>query len=102
MGIAGYEDDKTDMKKTQSIEDDWQPIWDKEFEFPIRVPELALLRIVVKDKDTTKKNEFGGQTCLPVSKLRTGIRCVPLYNTKGEKYRFVKLLMHFEFTIPIS
>ncbi|KAJ0738074.1 putative phosphoinositide phospholipase C [Helianthus annuus] len=103
VGVAGYEEDKTPrMYKTKSIEDDWWPIWDEVFEFPIRVPELALLRIEVKDNDTTKKHEFGGQTCLPVSELRSGIRCVPLYNRKGEKYKFIKLLMHFEFTVPIS
>ncbi|KAI3786969.1 hypothetical protein L1987_41086 [Smallanthus sonchifolius] len=103
VGIAGYEDDKTPrMCKTKSIEDDWWPIWDEVFEFPIRVPELALLRIEVKDNDTTKKNEFGGQTCLPVSELRTGVRCVPLYDKKGEKYKYIKLLMRFEFIIPIT
>lgn len=106
MGVYGYEDADDDksprMYKTKTIEDDWWPLWNEEFEFPIKVPELALLRIVVKDNDTTKKNEFGGQTCLPVSELRTGIRCVPLYNKKGEKYRFIKLLMRFELVIPIS
>ncbi|KAI3514053.1 hypothetical protein L1887_12369 [Cichorium endivia] len=102
VGVYGYKDDKTQrLYKTKTIEDEWWPIWDEEFEFPIKVPELALLRIVVKDNDTTKKNEFGGQTCLPVSELRTGIRCVPLYNRKGEKYKFIKLLMRFEFVIPI-
>ncbi|KAI3682127.1 hypothetical protein L2E82_50159 [Cichorium intybus] len=102
VGVYGYKDDKTQrLYKTKTIEDEWWPIWDEEFDFPIKVPELALLRIVVKDNDTTKKNEFGGQTCLPVSELRTGIRCVPLYNRKGEKYKFIKLLMRFEFVIPI-
>ena len=74
------------MFKTKSIEDDWWPLWDEEFEFPIKVPEL---RIVVKDNDTTKKNDFGGQTCLPVSELRTGIRCVPLYNRIGLNFNFL-------------
>ncbi|XP_076890904.1 phosphoinositide phospholipase C 2-like [Bidens hawaiensis] len=103
VGIAGYEGDKSQrMYKTKTLRDDWWPNWDEVFEFPIRVPELALLRIEVKDTDTTKKNEFGGQTCLPVSELRSGIRCVPLYNKKGEKYKFIKLLMRFEFIVPIS
>lgn len=101
VGMVGYEDDKTAKAyRTKPIEDDWWPVWDEEFEFPIRVLELAFLRIEVEDIDTTKKNEFGGQTCLPVSELRTGIRCVPLYNIKGEKYKFVKLLMRFEFANP--
>ncbi|XP_043724314.1 phosphoinositide phospholipase C 2-like isoform X2 [Telopea speciosissima] len=96
VGIAGVPADTT-MKKTKTIEDDWTPTWDEEFEFPLTVPELALLRIEVHEYDMTEKDDFGGQTCLPVSELRTGIRAVPLHNRKGEKYNNVKLLMHFEF-----
>ncbi|XP_042491540.1 phosphoinositide phospholipase C 2-like isoform X2 [Macadamia integrifolia] len=96
VGIAGVTDD-TIMKKTKTIEDDWTPTWDEEFEFHLTVPELALLRIEVHEYDMSEKDDFGGQTCLPVSELRTGIRAVPLHNRKGEKYNNVKLLMRFEF-----
>ncbi|XP_058207250.1 phosphoinositide phospholipase C 6 [Rhododendron vialii] len=84
-------------KKTRVIEDDWAPVWDEEFTFPLTVPELALLRIEVREYDKTEKDDFGGQTCLPVSELRPGIRAVPLYDEKGEKYKSVKLLMRFQF-----
>ncbi|XP_052186454.1 phosphoinositide phospholipase C 6-like isoform X2 [Diospyros lotus] len=83
--------------KTKVIEDDWAPVWDQEFTFPLTVPELALLRIVVREHDTSEKDDFGGQTCLPVSELKPGIRAVPLYNKKGEKLKSVKLLMRFQF-----
>ncbi|CAK9173558.1 unnamed protein product [Ilex paraguariensis] len=84
-------------KKTTTIEDDWAPVWDEEFTFPLTVPELALLRIEVRDYDSSEKDDFGGQTCLPVSELRTGIRSIPLYDKKGEKLKSVKLLMRFQF-----
>ncbi|CAK9133854.1 unnamed protein product [Ilex paraguariensis] len=96
VGIAGVPADSV-MKKTKAIEDNWIPTWDEEFEFPLTVPELALLRIEVHEYDMSEKDDFGGQTCLPVSELRTGIRAVPLYDEKGEKYKSVKLLMRFEF-----
>ncbi|KAK6943127.1 Phospholipase C, phosphatidylinositol-specific, Y domain [Dillenia turbinata] len=96
VGIAGVPADSL-MKKTRSIEDDWTPTWNEEFEFPLTVPELALLRIEVHDYDMSEKDDFGGQTCLPLSELRTGIRTVPLYDQKGDKYNNVKLLMRFEF-----
>ncbi|KAF7830948.1 phosphoinositide phospholipase C 6-like [Senna tora] len=83
-------------RKTRVKMDNWFPVWDEEFEFPLSVPELALLRIVVREKNQGK-DEFGGQTCLPVSELRLGFRAVPLYNRKGEKYKSVKLLMRFQF-----
>jgi hypothetical protein len=96
VGIAGVPAD-TIMKKTKTLEDNWVPNWNEEFEFPLTVPELALLRIEVHEYDMSEKDDFGGQTCLPISELRSGIRAVPLYSYKGEKYKSVKLLMRFEF-----
>ncbi|XP_068315296.1 phosphoinositide phospholipase C 2-like [Pyrus communis] len=96
VGIAGVAADSV-MKKTKTLEDDWIPAWNEEFEFPLTVPELAVLRIEVHEYDMSEKDDFGGQTCLPVSELRRGIRAVPLHSQKGEKYKSVKLLMHFDF-----
>ncbi|KAK7276399.1 hypothetical protein RIF29_17538 [Crotalaria pallida] len=96
VGIAGVPDDSV-MRKTKAIEDNWLPTWNEVFEFQLTVPELALLRIEVHEYDMSEKDDFGGQTCLPVWELRSGIRAVPLYSHKGEKYNSVKLLMRFEF-----
>lgn len=96
VGIAGAPSDVM-MKKTKVIEDRWIPVWDEEFCFPLTVPELALLRIEVHEYDKSEKDDFAGQTCLPVSELKPGIHAVPLHDHKGEKYDSVKLLMQFEF-----
>ncbi|OWM69955.1 phosphoinositide phospholipase C 2-like [Punica granatum] len=96
IGIAGVPAD-TIMKKTKTLEDDWTPTWNEVFEFPLTVPELALLRVEVHEYDMSEKDDFGGQTCLPVWELRKGIRAVPLHSRKGEKYQSVKLLMRFDF-----
>lgn len=93
--IVGVPTDSA-KKKTKIIEDDWAPFWDEEFNFPLTVPELALLQIEVREYDRSEKDDFGGQTCLPVSELRSGIRAVPLYDEKGKKLH-VKLLMQFQF-----
>lgn len=84
-------------KKTKIIEDNWAPVWNQEFTFPLTVPELALLRIEVREYDISEKDDFGGQTCLPVSEIRPGIRSVPLHDKKGEKFNNTRLLMKFEF-----
>ncbi|GLT78947.1 hypothetical protein SLA2020_504640 [Shorea laevis] len=94
--IAGVPADCV-MKKTKTIKDNWVPVWNEAFEFPLTVPELALLRIEVNEYDMSYKDDFGGQTCLPVSELRRGIRAVPLFNLEGAKYKSVKLLMRFDF-----
>ncbi|PIA59418.1 hypothetical protein AQUCO_00400356v1 [Aquilegia coerulea] len=96
VGIAGVPTDCI-MKKTKTLEDNWTPVWDEEFLFPLTVPELALLRIEVHEYDANEKDDFGGQTCLPVAELKHGIRTVPLFDRKGEKYKSVKLLMQFQF-----
>ncbi|XP_021891783.1 phosphoinositide phospholipase C 4-like isoform X3 [Carica papaya] len=96
IGIAGVPADKV-MKKTKTKLDQWTPVWNEEFTFPLTVPELALLRIEVHEYDMHEKDDFGGQTCLPVSELKTGIRAVPLYDRKGVMLKSVRLLMHFEF-----
>lgn len=96
VGIAGVPADNV-MKKTKTLDDNWIPNWDEVFVFPLTVPELALLRIEVHEHDTSEQDDFAGQTCLPVSELRQGIRAVPLHTRKGERYKSVKLLMRFEF-----
>lgn len=84
-------------KKTKVIEDDWVPIWDQEFEFPLTVPELALLQIEVREYDMSEKDDFGGQTCLPVSELKCGIRSVQLCDKRGDKLPSARLLIKFQF-----
>ncbi|CAO2840854.1 unnamed protein product [Amaranthus hypochondriacus] len=96
LQVLGVPADKKKVK-TVPIEDQWIPLWNEEFEFPLTVPELAVLRIEVRDYNMSRRHDFGGQTCLPVSELQSGIRAVPLYNKKGERYKFVKLLMRFQF-----
>ncbi|KMZ73693.1 Phosphoinositide phospholipase C [Zostera marina] len=96
VGISGVPADKV-MKKTKTVGDCWTPVWNEEFSFPIKVPELAVVRIEVHEYDMAGTDDFGGQTCLPVSLLRPGIRSVPLFNFKGVKFESVKILMKFEF-----
>ncbi|MCD7462749.1 Phosphoinositide phospholipase C 4 [Datura stramonium] len=96
VGIAGVPADEI-MKKTKTREDNWTPVWDEEFTFSLTVPELALLRIEVHEYDMSEKDDFAGQTCIPVSELKPGIHAVPLCDRKGEKYNSARLLMRFEF-----
>ncbi|XP_072961470.1 phosphoinositide phospholipase C 2-like isoform X1 [Typha angustifolia] len=96
VGIAGVAADAV-MMRTRAVEDNWTPMWNEEFVFPLTVPELALLRIEVHEYDMSEKDDFAGQTCLPVWELRPGIRTVRLCDRKGRLQPSVKLLMRFEF-----
>ncbi|KAK0605830.1 hypothetical protein LWI29_031152 [Acer saccharum] len=86
----------TKEEKTEPVSDQWVPEWNQEFEFPLTVPELALLRIEVFDYDSGI-DDFAGQTCLPVSELKSGIRAVPLHNREGDQYKYTRLLVRFQF-----
>ncbi|KAG0617026.1 hypothetical protein M758_5G159700 [Ceratodon purpureus] len=62
--------------KTSVVDDTWVPHWNEEHVFKLKVPELALLRLVVRDHDEESQDEFEGQTCLPIHEIRDGYRCV--------------------------
>uniref|UniRef100_M4DV18 Phosphoinositide phospholipase C n=1 Tax=Brassica campestris TaxID=3711 RepID=M4DV18_BRACM len=94
IGIAGIPLDTTSYR-TETDTDEWFPVWDKEFVFPLRVPELALLYITVKDYDSNTQNDFAGQTCLPLSEIRPGIRAVRLHDRAGEVLKHARLLVRF-------
>ncbi|XP_024526311.1 phosphoinositide phospholipase C 2 isoform X1 [Selaginella moellendorffii] len=92
VGIAGVPADQK-MRRTKAIEDDWHPKWDDEFEFKLTFPELAVLRLEVHEYDMSDKDDFGGQLCLPVSELKTGLRHVTLCDKRGDELSGVKLLL---------
>lgn len=50
----------------------FNPWWDTEFEFEVVVPELALVRFVVEDYDASSKNDFIGQSTIPLGSLKQG------------------------------
>jgi len=100
MGIAGVPADSV-MKKTKVVEDSWTPTWDTEFEFPLTVPELALIRIEVKE-EKYMKDDFEGQSCLPISELKSGYRCVQVLDKKGFPLAGVRMLLHFQLNTTTS
>lgn len=50
----------------------FNPMWNENFHFDVHVPDLALVRFVVEDHDTTSQNDLIGQYCLPVTSVQNG------------------------------
>lgn len=50
----------------------FNPRWDMEFEFEVTVPDLALVRFMVEDYDSSSKNDFIGQSTIPWNSLKQG------------------------------
>lgn len=57
---------------TAPVPPGFNPWWDTEFEFDVAVPELALVRFVVEDYDASSKNDFIGQSTIPLNSLKQG------------------------------
>uniref|UniRef100_A0A8D0GVC4 Phosphoinositide phospholipase C n=1 Tax=Sphenodon punctatus TaxID=8508 RepID=A0A8D0GVC4_SPHPU len=74
-------------KQTKVIENNgFNPMWNEELEFDIDVPELALVRFMVEDFDTSTKNDFIGQYTAPFTSLKLGYRHIHLLTKNGDQY----------------
>ncbi|XP_059494821.1 1-phosphatidylinositol 4,5-bisphosphate phosphodiesterase delta-3-like isoform X3 [Stegostoma tigrinum] len=76
--VHGVPDDNS-MQKTSHIENNgFNPVWNEVLRFTISVPELALIRFVVEDYDSTTSNDFIGQFTLPFTSVKEGYRHIHL------------------------
>lgn len=48
------------------------PQWGERFNFHLMVPDLAILRVNVKDYQTITSNDIIGQCSIPLNSLKTG------------------------------
>ncbi|GAA6222414.1 1-phosphatidylinositol 4,5-bisphosphate phosphodiesterase delta-1-like isoform X2 [Lates japonicus] len=82
-------------KETNAIDNNgFNPSWNENFQFDVYVPDLALVRFIVEDYDSTSDNEFVGQYTLPLSSLKMGYRHVPLLNKNGDLLPSAGLFVH--------
>lgn len=59
--------------RTRAIKNNgFNPVWNENFMFELRCPEVAMLRICVKDFDSTSSNDFVGEYSLPITSTRPG------------------------------
>ncbi|KAJ6636881.1 hypothetical protein lerEdw1_013935 [Lerista edwardsae] len=72
----------------------FNPCWNETLTFQVRVPELALVRFVVEDYDTTSANDFVGQFTLPLPSLREGYRHIHLLSRDGASLSPATLFVH--------
>lgn len=81
--------------ETHHIENNgFNPMWNESFKFDIHVPELAMLRFLVEDYDSTSQNDLIGQYCLPLTSVQNGYRHVPLLTKRGDVICSAGLFVH--------
>lgn len=82
-------------KETHHIENNgFNPMWNENFQFDIHVPELAMVRFVVEDYDSTSQNDLVGHYCLPLTSVQNGYRHVPLLTKRGDVICSAGLFVH--------
>ncbi|KAM4835985.1 1-phosphatidylinositol 4,5-bisphosphate phosphodiesterase delta-4 isoform 2-T4 [Thomomys bottae] len=74
----------TTRQETNHVENNgFNPYWGETLCFHVRVPELAMLRFVVKDYDWKSRNDFIGQFTLPLTCMQQGYRHINLLSRDG-------------------
>ncbi|KAM6977671.1 1-phosphatidylinositol 4,5-bisphosphate phosphodiesterase delta-1a [Aplochiton taeniatus] len=92
--IFGVPSDSTSKETHYIANNGFNPMWNENFAFTIRVPELAMMRFKVVDYDPTSPNDFIGQYTLPLTSVKCGYRNVPLLTKRGAVIPSAGLFLH--------
>ncbi|KAJ8272876.1 hypothetical protein GJAV_G00094470 [Gymnothorax javanicus] len=92
--IHGVEVDTAARETAHISNNGFNPMWNVQFQFDVYVPELAMVRFVVEDHDTTSHNDLIGQYTVPFTSLQNGYRHVPLLSKNGDVLPSAGLFVH--------
>ncbi|XP_036413907.1 1-phosphatidylinositol 4,5-bisphosphate phosphodiesterase delta-1a isoform X2 [Colossoma macropomum] len=92
--ICGVAADRASQQTPHINNNGFNPTWNKNFQFTINVPELAMVRFEVEDYDAASANDFIGQYTLPVTSMQYGYRRVPLLTKSGGVIPSAGLFVH--------
>ncbi|KAF4014119.1 hypothetical protein G4228_005503 [Cervus hanglu yarkandensis] len=92
--IFGVRPDTTRQETSYVENNGFNPYWGQTLCFRVLVPELALLRFVVKDYDWKSRNDFIGQYTLPWSCMQQGYRHIHLLSKDGLSLHPASIFVH--------
>lgn len=92
--IYGVPSDSASKETHYIANNGFNPMWNENFAFTIRVPELAMVRFKVEDYDPTSPNDFIGQYTLPFTSIQSGYRNIPLFTKRGAAIPSAGLFLH--------
>jgi len=93
--VRGHADDLVDNKfKTSTCKNNgFNPMFDEEHTFTVRLPQLAFLEFRVKDHSRTGSDKLIGAYCCPLTLIQQGYRRVPLSTYGGKDLSPASLLI---------
>eukprot|EP00070_Physeter_catodon_P030750 XP_028337644.1 1-phosphatidylinositol 4,5-bisphosphate phosphodiesterase delta-4 isoform X1 [Physeter catodon] len=92
--IFGVRQDTTRQETSYVENNGFNPYWGQTLCFRVLVPELALLRFVVKDYDWKSRNDFIGQYTLPWNCMQQGYRHIHLLSKDGISLHPASIFVH--------
>ncbi|XP_054979152.1 1-phosphatidylinositol 4,5-bisphosphate phosphodiesterase delta-4 [Sorex araneus] len=92
--VFGVRPDTTYQETSYVENNGFNPYWGETLTFRVLVPELALLRFVVKDYNWTIRHEFVGQFTLPWSCMQQGYRHIHLLSKDGLSLHPASIFVH--------
>ncbi|KAJ3611629.1 hypothetical protein NHX12_021644 [Muraenolepis orangiensis] len=92
--VCGVAADNASRETRHIVNNGFNPMWNETFQFTVHVPELAIVRFVVDDYDSTSQNDLVGQYCLPLTSAQNGYRHVPLLTKRGDVIASAGLFVH--------
>ncbi|XP_049623984.1 1-phosphatidylinositol 4,5-bisphosphate phosphodiesterase delta-4 [Suncus etruscus] len=92
--VFGVRPDTTRQDTNYVENNGFNPYWGETLTFRVLVPELALLRFVVKDYNWTIRHEFVGQYTLPWSCMQQGYRHIHLLSKDGVSLHPASIFVH--------
>ncbi|XP_036109317.1 1-phosphatidylinositol 4,5-bisphosphate phosphodiesterase delta-4 isoform X2 [Molossus molossus] len=92
--IFGVRPDITHQETNYVENNGFNPYWGQTLCFRVLVPELALLRFVVKDYNWKSRNDFLGQYTLPWTCIQQGYRHIHLLSKDGTSLHPASIFVH--------
>ncbi|RDD39766.1 Inactive phospholipase C-like protein 2 [Trichoplax sp. H2] len=97
LQINGIPIDCAEERSKTIANNGFNPVFDESYEFLINLPELAILRFLVKD-DEHIGDDFIGQFSIPLTCVKLGYRHLKLYDDTGELIPLATLFIHVAMT----
>lgn len=91
--VRGVPADDTTITTSVIMDNSFNPIWNERFEIKVLVPELAMVRFSVWDKDIGM-DDFIGQATLPFESMQQGYRHVPLMDMENQAILCASIFVH--------
>jgi phosphatidylinositol phospholipase C delta len=94
--IVGHPADAQTVKTEIISNNGFNPKWNQEMNFSLKVPELAMVHFAVKDSSTTGKNAVLGMYALPFTSMRQGYRHIYLMDYMRNLVSPATLFVHVD------